>query len=280
MHWSQAAEGAELCMVENRMAVLKAPQGVSAYDFDFALYFTCSHPPEMPAGGALMLRVGAPHDYAALHSTLVQQGMHPINDPDAHALASELEHWYPRIETVTPRTCIYDTLPSADVIEAEFGWPVFIKGSRQTSRHNPLLSVIDGRERYEAVLIGYARDPILRWQKPVVREFVQLRPVRGTVVGKIPPSLEFRTFWLHGRCVGYGPYWYQVPTYGCEDLADGLSLAQNVSRRLDVPFLVVDIAKTADDRWIVIECNDGQESGHAGIPPLKLWREILEAWEA
>jgi len=44
-----------------------------------------------------------------------------------------------------------------------------------------------------------------------------------------------------------------------------------------VPFLVVDVAITAKGRWIVIECNDAQESGYAGVSPLALWTSILGA---
>jgi hypothetical protein len=42
----------------------------------------------------------------------------------------------------------------------------------------------------------------------------------------------------------------------------------------------VDFAKTKDRRWIVIECNDAQESGYAGIPPHELWRQVLARVEA
>lgn len=269
-----------LCVVEQRMAVLVSPQGVAAYDFDFALNFACDHPRELPAGTPLLLRVGAADDYAALCATLAQDGLRPINPPEAHLLCSELEHWYPLIEQLTPRSRIYPSLPPADVIEAEFGWPVFIKGSRQTSKHDPSLAVVDSRERYASAAAAYARDPILHWQRPVVREFVRLQPVRGDVAGKIRPSLEFRTFWLHGECVGHGPYWYQVPRYECADIDDGLAIAQQAACRVNAPFLVVDIAKTVDGRWIVIECNDAQESGHAGIPPLRLWREVMERWRS
>jgi hypothetical protein len=38
---------------------------------------------------------------------------------------------------------------------------------------------------------------------------------------------------------------------------------------------VIDIAKTAQDEWIVIECNDAQESGYAGVSPKMLWDHIL-----
>jgi hypothetical protein len=29
--------------------------------------------------------------------------------------------------------------------------------------------------------------------------------------------------------------------------------------------------------WIVVECNDGQESGHAGIAPIGLWQAVVAA---
>lgn len=55
----------------------------------------------------------------------------------------------------------------------------------------------------------------------------------------------------------------------------GLVVAREAAARLDVAFLVVDIAQALDGRWIVIECNDGQESGHAGVSPLALWQEVV-----
>lgn len=55
-----------------------------------------------------------------------------------------------------------------------------------------------------------------------------------------------------------------------------LAVARQAAEQVAVPFLVVDMAQTVDGRWIVIECNDGQESGYAGIPPNVLWRNILK----
>lgn len=152
---------------------------------------------------------------------------------------------------------------------------MLVKGSRQTSKHNPDLSVIRDRDHYERAARRDAEAPILHWQKPVVREFVQLEPIAGNVAGKVRPSLEFRTFRWHGECVGWGRYWYQVPAYAARDIDAGLALAGQAATVLAVPFLVVDIARTTDGRWIVIECNDAQESGYAGIAPQLLWRRML-----
>jgi hypothetical protein len=44
-----------------------------------------------------------------------------------------------------------------------------------------------------------------------------------------------------------------------------------------VPFLVIDIAQRQDGRWVLIECNDGQESGYAGVSPFSLWQHVVEA---
>ena len=60
----------------------------------------------------------------------------------------------------------------------------------------------------------------------------------------------------------------------------GLAVAREAASRLQVPFLVVDFAKTRDGHWIVIECNDAQESGYVGVPPRNLWRQVLERMAA
>ena len=264
-----------IAKLESKLVVISEPVGVSAYDFDFDLHFACTHPYLIETEMPCVLRTGSIRDYEDEFRQKLTMGLRLVNSPAEHTLASELEHWYPRISTLTPRTQIFDTLPAAEAIEASFQWPVFLKGSRQTSKHNPALSIIKDRAHYEAAAQDYLSDPILHWQKPVVREFVPLKPVDGQVVGKVSPSMEYRTFWWFGECVGFGRYWYQVPPYECTDLESGLLIAGQAAQELRVPFLVVDIAKTISDRWIVIECNDAQESGYAGVNPRELWQKVL-----
>lgn len=265
--------------LENKLLIVSERTGVSAYDFDFDLHFTCGHPYRIDTERPCVLRIGAIDDYAALFDEHLASGLRLVNTPAEHRLASELESWYPRIEDFTPRTRIFDRLPPVEEIEASFTWPIFLKGSRQTSRHNPELSVIRDRDHYRQAVQSYQQDPILHWQKPAVREFVPLAPVAGTVAGKIRPSIEYRSFWWHGECVGWGRYWYQIAPYDCPDAETGLALAGRAAARLAVPFLVVDFAKTRDGDWIVIECNDAQESGYVAIPPHRLWQRVLASVE-
>ena len=202
-------------------------------------------------------------------------GTQPINSPHEHFVASDLEGWYPIIADLTPRTCVFEALPTASELEKFFDWPIFVKGARQTSKHNPALSIARDRLDYSRLCEAYRHDDILHWQRPVIRQFIALDRLPGAISGKLSPSREFRTFWWHGNLVGCGHYWYQLPAYGAPDLKEGLTVAHEASGRLAVPFLVVDIARTATCQWIVIECNDAQEAGYVGLAPQLLWSNIL-----
>lgn len=265
-----------LTLIENKLLISCRATGISVYDFEFERFFSCTHPYQIAEGTAVLLRLGAVTNYEQTYATYCEAGLIPLLSPAQHLLASELSQWYPLLTDLTPRTCIYEALPGPDELEAAFTWPVFIKGSRQTSKHNPEQAIVRDRIQYERVRARYQTDPILRWQKPAVRVFESLLPVAGSVPGKISASMEFRSFWWHQRCVGVGPYWYQAPTYQTADLDQGLALAEIAVRRLALPFLVVDFAKTVDGRWIIIECNDAQESGYAGIAPIRLWQQVLD----
>src|SRR5690606_12770389 len=93
---------------------------------------------------------------------------------------------------------------------------------------------------------------------------------------RIPSSHEFRSFWWRGELVGIGRYWWQGVEYALsrEDELHAVAIAREAARRMSVPFLVVDVAQQLDGTWIIIECNDGQESGYAGVSPFAMWQAI------
>jgi len=154
-----------------------------------------------------------------------------------------------------------------------------MKGARQTSRHQRRLSIISSEHDFLRAIEEYGRDPILAWQDIVCREFVPLRPVADSEQdpSRMPISYEFRTFWWMGRLVGAGRYWWEGPEYSWTEAErnSAIEVAEEAARRLAVPFLVVDVAQTKEGRWIIIECNDGQESGYAGVSPFALWQNIV-----
>lgn len=229
-----------------------------------------------------MGRFGVASNYAELYERLLADGIQLIHTPVQYQRTSELPLWYPLISDLTPRSMWFEQPPPACEIERYFTWPVFVKGSHQTSKHRAALAIIRSPAQYEQVVEQYRSDPILHWQQLVCREFVPLRPIPAPAGDTIPPAFEFRTFWWRGQCVGSGPYWSALGSYTwtAQECGQALAVAGEAAARLAVPFLVVDVAQTETGAWIVIECNDGQESGYAGVAPIALWQNVLAAERA
>lgn len=264
-------------LLEDALWVATMAVGVPAYDFAFERFFACRRPLYRPAPLTAVGRFGVSTNYAELYAQLAAQGVRLVHTPAQYRLTSELPEWYPLLADLTPRSVWFAQPPSAAQIEREFGWPVFLKGSRQTSRHRAALAILRSREEYARAAEEYARSPLLRAQALVCRELVPLRLVPAPPSDRIPPAFEFRTFWWRGQCVGAGPYWAALADYSwsAAERRAALAVAAEAARRLAVPFLVVDVAQTQRGEWIVIEVNDGQESGYAGIAPLVLWQAVV-----
>jgi ATP-grasp domain, R2K clade family 3 len=269
---------AELLEIENSLWVLAAPTGIANYDFDFASFFSCRHPWRPPDSVLAAARVGAIANYEAVYAALAQDGIRLLHTPQEYLRASELPHWYPLIRDLTPRSIWATTPPDPEQITSELGWPIFLKGVRQTCHHRRSLSIIENPEQLKQALTAYASDPILRWQGFACREYVRLRLVEDQPWDRLPSAFEFRTFWWKGNLVGWGRYWCEGKSYqpSEREAAEGLAVAREAAGRLQIPFLVVDIAQTESGRWLVIECNDGQESGYGAVSPVGLWQKIVD----
>ena len=168
--------------------------------------------------------------------------------------------------------------PSASAVEADFDWPIFVKGERQTSKHDRSSSIIESRNAFEALREVWMRSPILHWQKVVCREFLDLKKIVPDNGQTMPKAFEFRTFWWKNTCVGIGPYWH-AETYQLSESQrkEIITLGRKVAEALDVTFLVIDVAMKTDGEWILIECNDGQDSGFTGVNPFRLWNDTVSA---
>lgn len=265
-------------LVEDLLCVVTARINNPSYDFDFKRVFACRHMSQGPSS-CTVARLGAFEDYEASHREYDQAGIHLVHTPEQHFNCTRLSKWYPLLRDCTPRSLCFGRPPKSSDVEAVFGWPVFVKGERQTSRHQASASVIRSAAEFDAAMSRWHEDPILKWQQVAVRELVPLRPVAGGTPGKIAPSFEFRTFWWFGRLVGFGQYWTEADRYAVtqSERTAAVAVARTAAERVRAPFLVVDVAQAADGRWLVIECNDGQESGYAGISPIELWNNVLDA---
>lgn len=258
--------------------IAEAKINVPAYDFRFDNFFACRRPLYRSDNIKAVGRFGVSENYSELFEKLKSEGVELIHTPEQYLLASELTNWYPLLKGLTPRSVWFDAPPTAVEVEKHFDYPIFIKGSRQTSRHKAEFSIVRSREEYEHSAANFRQDSILHWQKFVVRKYVELRSVAGISGEKVPPSFEFRTFWWRGELVGTGAYWKDFAEYSWNESEkfSALQVAQNAVNKLNLPFIVIDLAQTKNGNWIVIECNDGQESGYAAVSPIALWQNVIE----
>jgi len=266
-------------LIEINGAVCIASQKTNfdIYDFEFRQYFE-TKPVITNTTLPVVLRIGAIPAYESLFDALMEFDLCLINSIRQHEMASLLPNWYPKIKEFTARSVWYETLPTAETILAEFTFPVFIKGERQTNRHSQGMSIADNLAELENILNYWKQDKVLGWQRLICRDFIKLEKIAERVGDKIQPSKEFRIFLWKNITVGIGHYWteFEKVELTASERAHIIKLAEEISRIVDVPFLVVDMAKKADGDWIVIELNDAQESGYAGVNKLQLWQKIID----
>lgn len=280
----ECLQGASLTRIEDTLWVLLPGESqrlhlhMTTYDMPFESVFACQHPWQRPQVVDAVARIGAfSSQYEDVYSTLLQDGIKLIHTPEEHYRCSVLSQWYPLIEDLTPKSLCFHGPPKEYLIEQELGWPIFMKGERQTSYHRRKLSIIHNRQELREALALYATDPVLQWQNIACRQFIPLRLVTDDSPDRIPASFEFRTFWWKGELVGMGAYWWQVRSYSItpREQEAAIDIAQQAAERVQVTFLVIDVAQTQDGRWIVIECNDGQETGYCTASPIGLWNEVI-----
>lgn len=270
-------EEIDVFKIGNSVWIAEFKLGLPVYDFPFDILLPCSHSTWGVDNLIAVSRCGAVDDYDAFYADLKSQGVTLLHSPEQHRACSELPIWYPLLEGLTPESRWYDTPPSAVEAEALFGWPIFIKGSLQTSRHSASLSIVRNAAEYDAAIAAFREDPMLHWQQIVLRRFEKLRPVPAEMGHRIPASYEFRTFWWKGHLVGAGPYFSEFARYDWNEAERevALALAEEAARRVGLPFVVIDVAQKQTGEWIIIEINDAQESGYTGVVPLLMWENII-----
>lgn len=265
-----------LVKVEDCLWICDEHVGVPGYDYRFQDHFACTHPTFLPETVTAVARMGAGLDYKLRYESLLDWNIRMIHSPEEYERTSFLPHWYPRIKDFTPKSRWYDQLPTVADIESEFEWPVFIKGERQTSQHARHLSIIENPAQFRELLEHWHRDPILHWQKLVCRQYMRLQQVVKDDGQSMPKAFEFRSFWWKETCVGLGPYWNSEDyTLTPGQRTDLLQIGQQVAAQMAVTFLVIDLALRENGEWIVIECNDGQDSGYAGVNRFLLWNNVI-----
>ena len=209
-----------------------------------------------------------PSLYHQLYDALMARGMTLINTPEMYRHTHYLPESYPVIQAHTPRTV---WLRGADVALddimlalAPFGdAPLILKDFVKSRKH----------EWYEACYIPSASDRVAvervvrRFvalqgdalnERLVFRAFVPLVPLATHSKSAMPLAQEFRRFWLDGEPLATAAYWDEGEYNSTQPPDD---LFATVARQVQSRFFTMDVARTLDGEWIIIELGDGQVAG-------------------
>jgi hypothetical protein len=204
--------------------------------------------------------------YREVWADLMHHDSRLINDPHQHELVADITQWYPLLHDLTPAT------------HTEWGsltqgpWVVKGRTNSRKFRWNTHMFA-ENREQLLQTVGRLLDDGFIADQGLVVRQYVPLRQL-GTGLNGLPISNEWRYFVLNRQILAHGFYWHE-----CEELAEdpgrvGELLVMEAAARINTPFMVVDIAQTAEGYWIVMELNDGQMSGLSTIDPTRFYTEL------
>jgi hypothetical protein len=221
--------------------------------------------------------IPSPGHYAKLYEALRDRNIRLINDPAQFERAM-----YVDLATQCLGDLTFDTHPARDSEELEqvlgrVSLPVQIRSGTPRSKSRDWSQCL-AEDRDHAREIGQA---ILgsRWAddrpKVLVRSWC---PIQSGEHDGRQYTREFRFIVFDGQVLEQGCYWKldaPLAQLADDELRVASALAVEAQRRMDVPYLSVDLAQREDGQWIVIETWDAQFATARSISRTSLWFKLL-----
>lgn len=210
--------------------------------------------------------------YDELQQDLEHVGSTLINTPAQHRWIADIGAWVPFVGPLTPRTWLASDITSGCVRLPPGRYVV--KGATNSMKHRWSTHMFC--ECAEDVPVVCARIMQDSWigseQQLFVREYLPLRPVAGAPaqISGQQFTHEYRTFVLDHQIVATGFYWSTLDPEMWPLPDRSLLAAQERAIKLvgdQARFYVLDMGQLTTGEWVVIEINDGQQSGLSTIDP-------------
>lgn len=231
--------------------------------------------------------------FAELVHDLERLGATPINSYAQHRYVADIREWYLDFEDVTPQTWI-----RVEDVPVEESGPFVLKGMTNSRKQKWKTHMFaETRADITRVMCNLLDDPLISEQGICVRHYEPFETFPIKSINGLPVTNEWRFFILDGEVLCGAFYWSEHLEELTELLKHDASLAsymddcystayyfvQNVVAprlRDKIRFVVADVAlNTADDEWRLVELNDGQMSGLAGVPAGALYGLLARRFE-
>ncbi|MEW4371713.1 ATP-grasp domain-containing protein [Paenibacillus kandeliae] len=208
-------------------------------------------------------------EYTLLYKKLKEKNINLLTSPSEYANVHYFPNVYSQIEKYTPLT----TWTSREHMHDEnhilnqaavFGdSAIIVKDYVKSRKHEwDTACYVPSANDKEKVLDTVQN--VIRLQGRALnggimfRQFVKLESIGTHEKSGMPLSKEFRIFYFNQQPVLTENYWEEIQ-YEQDQIP--ISFFNEVAKRIPSPFFTMDIARTVEKEWIIIEVGDGQVSG-------------------
>lgn len=212
--------------------------------------------------------------YKELEDDLAEKNSKLINSYKEHRYIADLGNWYRDLELFTPKTWNrLEDIPDEG--------PFFLKGETNSKKFS-FDTHCFAKNKAEAINV-YCRlqeDGLITDQTIYIRQFVPLKKYMMGLRG-LPVSKEFRIFVCYGQVLSKGFYWSNYwdeiePKPDPEEIPKEFIDTIIAAVGKNATFYVIDVAQKEDGEWIVVELNDGQQSGMSMNDPNILYSALAK----
>ena len=244
----------------------------------FPIYEQRTH---IPKGSLVVPRYSALPFYKELEEDVKILGSKLLNTYNQHNYAADIINWYSDLEHLTFPTWILDSYFPDNV-----KGPFVLKG-RTNSKKDKWNTHMFAKNKQEAikVLNNLRDDEFIEPQGIVLRQYVPLVKLFEDPINKMPVTMEYRFFCLDGKILSSGFYWVNfaeevgglipktTPEGAIKLVEQALKIVEDKIR-----FVVIDVALKAgtNNDWVIVELNDGQQSGISMNDPEELYKNLYQ----
>ncbi|TLV04116.1 ATP-grasp domain-containing protein [Dyadobacter luticola] len=212
-----------------------------------------------------------PSAYSLLYNALLAKNYKLINSPIEYKVCHYFPDSYKFISDYTPKT-IWVTVENQKVDYSQlFGKiqvfgdsPLIVKDFVKSQKHywDTACFIPSASDKDKVKLVT---ERFLELQNTdlneglVFREFVELNDLTIHSKSGMPLKQEYRLFFLYGKLLGFYDYW-EEGEYSKKAIPP-LDFFKNIAKIIESNFFSMDVARTKNGEWIIIELGDGQVAG-------------------
>lgn len=240
-------------------------------------FFCTTQRTEIPPGSCVVPRYSCLPGYKELEKDLENLGSRMINSYQEHRFIADIKNYAPVLEGLTPP--VYENWYGLS--EGQY----VVKGTTNSRKNywktRMFCQTVADIPKIACSLMD---DCLLLEQGIVIRPYVPLVQY-GKGINDLPLTNEWRFFILDDKILDAGFYWANEPEIYPGNIntipAEATRLVQDVIERVrkacSIRFYVVDVAQAEiGGHWIVIELNDGQQSGLPCLDPNSFYEKLKE----